>query len=225
MPACGQCGKENPAGTTFCGHCGASLAAPAKPASRNPPAAPPSQAMHEVKAQPRPPRLEARIPPPPPINKNKGRIEWIAWSDLSAGQRLGRAGAILIAVFLVYFFLRAIVRDLVFRPGESQPAQVAETPQVPLTQGDRKDGVESLCKVFQIYGMPKKPDDAAQSAKNAAELFKLAGNQSHDRSVFILNALAREFQTGALRGSDCAQAGVPLGIAEPGDTPNPGPAR
>ncbi len=181
--------------------------------------------MHEIKAQPRPPRPEPRIPPPLAINKNKGRVEWIPWGDLSAGQRLGRLGAILIAFFLVYFFLRGILRGVISRSGVRQPAPVAETSEVPLTEGDRKDGIESLCKVFQIYGTPKKPADAAQSAKNAAELFKLAGNQSHGRSVFILSSLAREFQTRALRASDCAQAGVPLGIADPGDTPNPGPAR
>lgn len=220
MPACAQCGKDNPLGTTFCGHCGASLTATgAKPAGHTTLAA--KEAMHEIKAQPRPARPEPRISTPPPIAKSRGGLEFIPWSDLTPGQRIGRVGAILIAVFLVYFFLRTILRGLLSRSPVAQPAPVSENSQLPLSDADRKDGIESLCKVFQIYGMPKKPEDAAQSAKNASELFKLAGNQSHDRSLFILGALASEFQRNTLRGSDCAQAGVPLGIADPGDTPNP----
>lgn len=82
-----------------------------------------------------------------------------------------------------------------------------------MTDGDRHDGIESLCKVFQIYGIPKNEKDAAGSAKNAAELFKLAGNQSPERTTYILTTIAEEFRSGKLKEPDCAQAGAPIGTA------------
>ncbi len=94
-----------------------------------------------------------------------------------------------------------------------------------MTEGDRKDGIESLCKVFQIYGIPKNEKDAAGAAKNAAELFKLAGNQSPERSMFILTAIAGEFRAGKLKGTDCAEAGAPIGTVENSVSPNSGPTR
>ena len=90
---------------------------------------------------------------------------------------------------MVFFFLRGILRDLTGSRGNSAPAPSAEGSNAPITEGDRKDGIESLCKVFQIYGLPKNDKDAAEAAHNAAELFKLAGNQSPERSSYILTSI------------------------------------
>jgi len=64
--------------------------------------------------------------------------------------------------------------------------------------------------VFQIYGLPKNDHDATEAAHNAAELFKLAGNQSPERSEYILNSIVQEFRAAKLGQSDCAEAGAPL---------------
>ena len=86
-----------------------------------------------------------------------------------------------------------------------------------MSESDRKDGIESLCKIFQIYGIPKNQQDAVGAAKNAAEMFKLAGNQSPERSRFILTAIAEDFRAGTLTGNDCAQAGAPIATAGAAD--------
>jgi hypothetical protein len=99
-----------------------------------------------------------------------------------------------------------------------------------MSESDRRDGIESLCKIFQIYGVPKNQQDAIGSAKNAAEMFKLAGNQSPERSRFILTAIAEDFRAGNLTANDCAQAGAPISTAgadnaaAPG-SPDSGPTR
>jgi hypothetical protein len=242
MPACRQCGKQNPEGTVFCGYCAASLAGAATPAGttsaapRSPVGAQarvlepePSAPKHEVKPPPakvlKPEsRLQAaRTPPPPPADsKGKGGIEWLPWSELSAGQRAGRASAGVVGLLLIFFFIRGIFRGIAPSNGSASAPQSSE---VPMTDGDRKDGIESLCKVFQIYGMPKSEQDASGSAKNAAELFKLAGNQSPERSMFILTTIAGQFRDGTLKASDCAEAGAPIGTAENSDAPNAGPTR
>jgi hypothetical protein len=61
--------------------------------------------------------------------------------------------------------------------------------------------------------MPRTEDDAAASARNAAQLYKLAGNQSPERSEFILTSVVGEFRSGKLREDDCAQVGHPLKTA------------
>ena len=95
-----------------------------------------------------------------------------------------------------------------------------------MTDGDRRDGIESLCKVFQIYGIPKSEQDATGAAKNAAELFKLAGNQSPERSMFILTTIAGQFRDGTLKAVDCAEAGAPIGSADSsGGSPDSAPTR
>ena len=71
-----------------------------------------------------------------------------------------------------------------------------------------------MCKVFQIYGLPKNDHDATEAARNAAELFKLSGNQSPERSAYILNAVVAEFRGGKLGQADCAEAGEPLPTTE-----------
>lgn len=95
-----------------------------------------------------------------------------------------------------------------------------------MTDSDRRDGIESLCKVFQIYGLPKNEQDAAGAAKNASELFKLAGNQSPERSLFILTTIVGEFRSGKLKDTDCAEAGAPIAtVGNTTDSPNSGPTR
>ena len=119
--------------------------------------------------------------------------------------------------------LEANERDVTGSRGNSAPAPAAEGSNAPITEGDRKDGIESLCKVFQIYGLPKNDKDAAEAAHNAAELFKLAGNQSPERSTYILTSIVGEFRGGQLGQADCAQAGAPIPTnpADSTDTSSP----
>jgi len=113
--------------------------------------------------------------------------------------------------------------------GTSGPAPLAEGSNPPITEGDRRDGIESLCKVFQIYGLPKNDNGATEAVHNAVELFKLAGNQSPERSTYILTSIVAEFRGGKLGQADCAQAGAPIPInAEESpspDTSSPDPQR
>src|SRR5258708_25094563 len=231
MPACRQCGKQNPEGTAFCGYCAATLAASSKPPvapspnpsigaqakmSREPTA---SILKHEVKPQAAPAKVfkpESRLQPgraqtplsaPPGDGKAKGgSIEWLPWGELSAGQRAGRAMAGVVVLILIFFFMRGMLRGV----ASSSQSTADQQGAVSMSESDRKDGIEWLCKIFQIYGIPKTQQDAVGAAKNAAEMFKLAGNQSPERSTFILTAIAEEFRAGKLQGDDCAQAGAPL---------------
>ncbi len=172
--------------------------------------------MHEVKSpQPKPPRRELRTPvihTPAPSNggKGKGGFELLPWSELSSSQRLGRSIAALVLLMLVFFFIRGILRSLGGAGGTSGNVPSAQSTGAPITPGDRRDGIESLCKVFQIYGLPKTDRDATEAARNAGELFKLAGNQSPERSAYILNSIVQEFRDGKLSEPDCAEAGAPL---------------
>ena len=118
------------------------------------------------------------------------------------------AGAVLL--FLIFFFLRGMLRGLTGGGGTIEPAPSAQGSNAPITEGDRKDGIESLCKVFQIYGLPKNDHDATDAAHNAAELFKLAGNQSPERSGYILTSIVGEFRSGKLGEADCTNAGAPV---------------
>ena len=148
---------------------------------------------------------------PPPIDdgKRKGGFEWIPWSELSPGQRAGRSVALAVAVLVILFFLRGMLRGVVGGGGTAGTAPSAQSASV-LSEADRKDGIESLCKVFQIYGLPKTDKDGTEAASNAAELYKLSGNQSPERSAYILNAVVAEFRAGKLGQPDCAEAGYPL---------------
>ena len=64
---------------------------------------------------------------------------------------------------------------------------------------------------------------ATEAAHNAAELFKLAGNQSPERSTYILTSIVGEFRGGQLGQADCAQAGAPIPTnpADSTDTSSP----
>jgi len=220
MPACRQCGKDNAEGMVFCGYCATPLARP----TGNPASPQPRQSGNLVS----PPQLfkpEIRTPvfhtPPPPSGdgkeKGKSKLELLLWSELSLAQRAGRSIAALVVLLLIFIAVRVLWSSLRgATSGTSENAPSAENSGVPVTEGDRKDGIESLCKVFQIYGMPKNDHDATEAARNAAELFKLAGDQSRERSAYILTTIVREFRSGKLSQPDCAEAGAPVGTTQQG---------
>lgn len=225
MPACGQCGKDNPEGTAFCGYCAAALPSP-KPAGRQivapqirggspPPVPPPAPKAFK-------PETRTTTSAPSGGGKDKGGFELLPWSELSTGQRAGRIAAGAIVLFLILFFLRGMLRGVGGSGGSggsSVTAPSADGSNAPITEGDRKDGIESLCKVFQIYGLPKNDSGANEAVHNAVELFKLAGNQSPGRSTYILSSIVGDFRNGKLGQEDCAQAGAPI-PANPTDTPD-----
>jgi len=232
MPACGQCGKDNPEGTGFCGYCATPLMAPASdsgsssskpggrqivsPQIRGGSAPPPKPSKPEI----RPPTFQT---PGSNGGGRKGGFELLPWSELSSSQKAGRAAAGAVLLFLIFFFLRGMLHNLIGGRGTVAPAPSAEGSNAPITEGDRKDGIESLCKVFQIYGLPKNDHDATDAAHNAEELFKLAGNQSPERSNYILTSIVGEFRSGKLGQADCATAGapVPTNAAESPDNSSP----
>jgi hypothetical protein len=180
----------------------------------SPPPAPPSS--------PRPFKPETRTPTSSSSGgggkKGKGGFELLPWSELSSGQRAGRVAAGAIVLFLILFFLRGMLHS-VGGSRASAPALSADGSNAPITDGDRKDGIESLCKVFQIYGLPKNDSGANEAVHNAVELFKLAGNQSPERSTYILSAIVGDFRSGKLGQADCAQAGAPIPV-NASDTPD-----
>jgi hypothetical protein len=208
MPACGQCGKDNPEGTAFCGYCASPLAKTiGDPVSPKPK---PSGNPRGSSPQSRSFKPETRAPAPSGGGKGRGGFELLPWNELSAGQKLGRIIAAAVVLFILFFFLRGMLHDLVGGSGSRATEPASQASNVPITAGDRKDGIESLCKVFQIYGLPKTTQDAVEAARNAGELFKLAGNQSPERSKYILTSIVDDFRTGKLTQADCAQAGTPI---------------
>jgi len=226
MPACRQCGKENAEGMVFCGYCATPLARPAgNPASPqpkpsgNPVSSPPiygSSPPQLFKPEIRTPVIHT-MPPPSDEGKGKGGFQLIPWSELSVAQRAGRSIAALVVLLLIFLVVRVLWQSLRgATSGTSENAASDQNSGVPVTEGDRKDGIESLCKVFQIYGIPKNDHDATEAARNAAELFKLAGNQSPERSAYILTTIVREFRSGKLSQPDCAEAGAPVGTTQQG---------
>src|SRR5260370_37370671 len=229
MPACGHCGKDNPEGTAFCGYCASPLMQPvtdpagqsSKPGGR-PIVAPQIRGGSPPPTSPRPFKPETRTPTSSSSGsgggkKGKGGFELLPWSELSSGQRAGRLAAGAIVVFLILFFLRGMLRS-VGGSGASVPAISADGSNAPITDGDRKDGIESLCKVFQNDGLPKNDSGANEAAHNAVELFKLAGNQSPERSTYILTSIVGDFRSGKLGQADCAQPGAPFPVS-PSHTP------
>ncbi len=152
--------------------------------------------------------------------QHKG-IELIPWSDLTPGQKAGRGAMIAVIVIVVLAALRGVAG--MFSSWRSQaPPGVAQT-DIELSAADRKDGLDSLCRVFQIYGIPKSDSDANAAAKNAAELFKLADNQSPERSAVILDRIAHEFSAKRLTASDCAAAGQPVKAVSTDESSGPAP--
>jgi hypothetical protein len=162
----------------------------------------------------KPPQGIFKTSPAPPPVRRKGGIEWIPWGDLNGGQKLGRLLALAVFVVAILIVARGVMRKM--RPATSEtvqaPALEISASDIALTSNDRRDGIVSLCKVFQVYGVPNSDDTATNAAKNAAQLFKLA-KQTPERSLFILNAVAHEFSSGKLTGADCATAGEPLPAA------------
>jgi len=158
-------------------------------------------------------------PPSSGAGRGKGGFELLPWSKLSTVQRAGRVGAGAIALLVILFFVRGILHSLI-GSNASGPAPSADGANLPIAEGDRKDGIESLCKVFQIYGLPKNDSGATEAVHNAV---KLASNQSPERSTYILTSIMGEFRGGKLGQADCAQAGAPLAmVASPdaGSTPS-----
>jgi hypothetical protein len=214
MPACGQCGKDNPEGTGFCGYCATPLMTPASDSGSS--SSKPGgkqivspQIRGGSSPLPKSSRPEIRTPTSNGGGR-KGGFELLPWNELSASQRGGRIVAGAVLLFLIFFFLRAMLRGVTGGRGTVEPAPSVEGSNAPITEGDRKDGIESLCKVFQIYGLPKNDHDATDAAHNAEELFKLAGNQSPERSNYILTSIVGEFRSGKLGQADCATAGAPV---------------
>ncbi|HEY6395650.1 MAG TPA: hypothetical protein VIX12_09550 [Candidatus Binataceae bacterium] len=145
------------------------------------------------------------------VSDGGGGIQWIPWSELSSGQRIGRIAAAVFAGLIVILVIRTLLHTFLPQGIPAVSGRAAQTTLgPPLSDGDRKDGIVSMCKVFQIYGLPKTDADADTDARNAAELFKLAGDQSPQRSAEILIAIAREFSAGKLKAVDCETAGEPL---------------
>jgi hypothetical protein len=234
MPACKQCGKRNPEGFAFCGDCAASLAQAKPPGLASPISPDVAQANRAADAihakardkkagAPRVFKPESMVLPassaPPIDGKSKGgRVELLPWSELSAGQKGGRAAAGVVVLFLILSFMPGVLRTV----GASNPSAASQSSEGLLTDNDRKYGIASLCKVFQIYGIPQDQKTAVGSAKNAASMFKLGDDQSPERSFFILTMIAGEFSAGKLSDQDCAEVGEPLAkVASPraGSTP------
>ena len=187
MPVCSRCGQRNPEGFAFCGDCSAPLAQAKSPGSS--------------------------FAPPIDGKSNAGRIELLPWSELSASQKGGRAAAAVVVLVLILFFMRGVLRNL----GASDLSAASQSSEGPLTDNDRKDGIASLCKVFQIYGIPQDQKTAIGSAKNAVSMSKLGDDRSPERSFFILTMIAGEFRAGKLSDQDCAEMGEPLAkVASPG---------
>jgi len=129
---------------------------------------------------------------------------------------------VVVIAIVVLAALRGIGGMFSSRGGEHGLAEPNQEEAV-LSSSDRNDGLQSLCRVFQIYGIPKTDSDADAAAKNAAELFKLAGNQSPARSAEILNQVAHEFSTKKLTASDCAAAGQPVQAVSTDESSGPAP--
>ena len=218
MPACRECGKDNAEGMAFCGYCAAPLAKPAGNPISSPSIRGPSSQPKLFKPEIRTPVIHSPGPPPPSNgdeDKGKGGFQLIPWSELSPAQRAGRSIAAVVGLILILFLVRVMWRSVGgARIGSSASAPSAESSGAAITEGDRKDGIESLCKVFQIYGLPKNDHDATEAARNAGELFKLAGNQSRERSAYILTTIVQEFRSRKLSQSDCAEAGAPIATTQ-----------
>ena len=196
MPACPKCGSNNPAGAGTCQNCAASLT---------------NEETYRAPTPPKPPPKRAAPPPPPPPPPKSG-FQWIPWGQLSSGQKLGRAVALAVAVLVVFLIGRSVFRLIAGgSPAEvTSPAQPGKGPVVAMSDVDHAAAIVSLCKVFQIYGMPKDDNDAYATAKNASEMFKTIGDHDQQASMDLFAAVATEFSTGHLTDRDCAAVGQPM---------------
>ena len=125
MPACGQCGKDNPEGTAFCGYCASPLMTPAAIRLRS--------RRSRVAGRLWPPQIRGGSPPAPPSSprpfkpetrtphfvvkrrrrqKRQGRIRVAPMERTFPGQRAGRVAAGAIVLFLIFFFLRGMLRSV-----------------------------------------------------------------------------------------------------------------
>ncbi len=217
MPACRQCGKDNPEGTVVCGYCAAPISSRASGEAGAP------LPVHKIELAPLAASKPVKRAPairPARAGMAKGAIEWIAWNELTGRQKAGRAAAILFVLLLFGTLLRLAAG----RIGSSfGPRTVAspEPSQSPLTATERADGLASICPTVGIYGVPQNDNEAVEVARHADDLFKLPGNRPPERSRYILTRLAREFQSGALKSSDCPSRSSPSANPTPAMFPTP----
>ena len=218
MPACRQCGKENPGGTTVCVYCATLVSADPKVTAESEA----SSQVHKVVFSP-PPLAAKRIGPiqSAPPKPSKG-IQWIPWSELSGGQKAGRAIAAMLAVVAILFLLRTFLGRLKLPGDQTVATTTAQSSEPPLTAADRADGLASICPTIKIYGLPKNDDEALNVANHSEDLFKLPGDRSVARSIFILTSLAHEFQRGSLAMSACPPPSAPAPNQMPAAASSPG---
>jgi len=133
-------------------------------------------------------------------------IQWIPWSELTSTQRITR----LVVFGVLGISILVVVKNAILPQRAGGPAPATTQEGATLSDSERHDGIESLCKVFQIYGLPKTDNDVSAAVKNASELFKLSGGETVDRGNYIFQSLANDFRSKKLGGSDCAEAGAPL---------------
>jgi hypothetical protein len=150
-------------------------------------------------------------------------IELMPWKDLSTAQKASRLAVAGVGVVLLALAVHGFIGMIGGSSGPAGVKSAADSAAAAMGESERKDGIQSLCKVFQIYGLPKSAGDADAAAKNAAELFKLPGSEPQARSVAILTQIAHEFSDGKLKAADCAAAGEPLptSAANGGDSDSP----
>jgi hypothetical protein len=215
MPACRQCGKENPGGTTVCIYCTTPIAGDLKAS-----AASEASSVHKVVFTPPPPlKRVAPVQTAPASKPNKG-IEWIPWSELSGGQKAGRAIAALLAALVIAYLLRTFLGGAKSPVGTSIAPNSQPTEQ-PLTAQDRVDGLASICPTLKIYGIPKNDDEALNVARHSEDLFKLPGDRTVEHSTSILTALAHEFQSGSLSMNACPPPPAAAGANQMPSSPPP----
>ncbi len=105
MPACAQCGKQNPEGNVFCGSCGIPLAGGGALGD--------AQASHQRMggSAPRPFTPSAEPSHLRRDPERRKRIEWIPWNHLTVGQKIGRSILLMMVLIVVIIVgLRVINR-------------------------------------------------------------------------------------------------------------------
>jgi len=192
MLACKKCGKPNPEGNLFCGSCGSPLSTQAGPT----PAA--GEGASPVTSRPSRPSSTG-------VSARK-RIEWIAWSELTTGQKFGRVVAIALASAVVLVVVALVAKRLLPTALSSVRPHTAKVTLPPPTAKEKTEAVTLLCQVFAVNGMPADDAQAIAAANSAEELFGTKVSQSPQRVRFVLATVAHEFSAGKLGAGDCSEA-------------------